>query len=205
MKNYVVYDHMSGEIRSWGASDMPPETSDDQHRVVWDCPLATPATHYVLGGVLTAYTTGQAAAKAQAPSYSALWDNAAFKWVDLRNLEDAKAETWTQIKADRDAEIYGGFVWDGSKFDTDPISISRVQGAVQLATIAMSQGQPFSIDWTLFDNSTRTLSATEMVQVGVALGVFVTTIFAAGVTLRDQINAATTLDQVDAIKWVNIF
>lgn len=200
--NYVTYTPFTGEIRSWGQCDIPiPLVHTD---VVLEG-IGTNSTHYVSNGNIVAYTGPQLAAKAAIPPYPAAWDNSAFAWIDQRSLDDAKAATWAAVKTGRDAELYDSFVWDGSRFDSDQVSQTRIQGAVQLATIALSQGQNISIDWTLYDNTTRTLSATDFVQLGVALGTFVTTLFAAGVTLRDQIVAATTVQQVDAIKWVAIF
>lgn len=76
-------------------------------------------------------------------------------------LETAKAAQWEIVKAARDAVIYGGFTYNGGTYDSDQISQSRIQGAVQLAAIATQSNQPFSLVWTLADNSTVTLDAPE--------------------------------------------
>lgn len=117
------------------------------------------------------------------------------------SLEDAKTLHWSEIKRQRSEIEYGGFVWDGSTFDSDETSRGRIQGAVSLALIAQGAGQPFSIDWTLADNTTRTLSGEEMIAVGLALGTHVATAFEIARQLREQIDAATTLQEVFAVVW----
>jgi len=92
---------------------------------------------------------------------------------------------------------FGGFTWDGSPFDSDAISQSRIQGAVQLAATAPG----FTIDWTLANNSVRNLSAADLANVGAALGMHVATQHAKARTLRSQIEAATTVAEVDAVTW----
>jgi hypothetical protein len=200
--NYVTYIAQTGEIKTWGTGDILPQASDEQ-----GLPLSgtgSPLTHYVKNGVLTAYTTPQVTTKAAQPSYLCTWSNSTFSWVDSRNLATAQNDTWNAIKAARDINLASGFTWGGSKFDSDDISQQRIQGAVQLAVLAAGAGQSFSIQWTLFDNSVRTLSGSDMISVGIALGTFVQTVFSAGVILRQQIDAATTLTTLGSISWANI-
>jgi hypothetical protein len=116
-------------------------------------------------------------------------------------LATEKVRAWARIKSERDAAIAVGFTWNGSTFDSDDLSIQRIQGAVQMATLSAAAGQPFSIQWTLADNSTRMLSGPDMVAVGLALGAFVARTFATGVSLRQAIDAAMTNDEVRSITW----
>jgi hypothetical protein len=116
-------------------------------------------------------------------------------------LAAARLRAWARIKDARDAAIASGFTWNGLVFDSDDVSQQRIQGGVQLASMAAANGQEFSIDWTVADNTTRTLSGVDMIAVGVALGAWVTSNFAAGVALRAQINAATSIDQLAEITW----
>lgn len=118
-------------------------------------------------------------------------------WEDPRTLADLKAQQWTQIKQSRSAAEYAGFTWDGSTFDSDAISQQRITGAVTMAQL----NPAFEIDWTLADNTIRTLSAPDMISVGLALGVHVATVFAKGQALRAQIEAAATREEVESIVW----
>lgn len=124
--------------------------------------------------------------------------NGALVWEDPRTLAQMKHDKWAQIKAARAAAEDGGFAWDGSTFDSDMASNLRISGAVQLAQIV---GGAFSIGWTLADNSVRTLSAAQMVAVGVAAGQHVAAQRATARALREQIQAATTPQELEAIAW----
>jgi hypothetical protein len=112
-----------------------------------------------------------------------------------------KAQAWERIKRERSAREYGGFEWDGSRFDSDPESQRRIQGAAQLATLAAAANQPFEIDWTLEDNTVRTLTGAEMIAVGMAMGVHVSTQYAIARGLRAAIEAATTPEGIEAVVW----
>lgn len=152
----------------------------------------TDATHYIDGSAVAFPVQGNPAQT---------WDWTAKAWVDQRSLDDVKAAKWTEIKAAREAIEYGSFTWDGSTFDADPVSTSRIMGAFALALAAQAAGQPYSQDWTLADNTTRTLSAADMLTVGAALGARVAGAFATASTLRAQIEAATTIEEVEDVTW----
>jgi hypothetical protein len=108
---------------------------------------------------------------------------------------------WDEFKAKRLALEFGGFYWNNSHFDSIPISQSRIQGAVILAMQAALAGQPYSVDWTLFDNTVRTLSGSDMVQVGIALGTHVISLHQISRSLHAQVFAATTVEELDAVQW----
>lgn len=116
-------------------------------------------------------------------------------------MPEARVEAWSRIKAARESVEFGPFVLGVHTFDGDSESQRRIQGAAQLATLAQATGQPFSIDWTLADNTQVTLTAAEMIGVGVALGHHVNEAHGIARTLRAQIDAATTPEQLEAIQW----
>ena len=148
----------------------------------------SPRVGYVAGGAFVPFPPK--------PHPSARFDFVTQQWVD--NLTKARELQWTRIKAARDAAEFGGFTWDGSTFDSDLTSQSRIQGAAQLAGLAP---MTFSIDWTLADNSVRTLNAMQMIAVGEALGTHVATQHTIGRGLRAAIEAATTPTAIDAVVW----
>ena len=120
-------------------------------------------------------------------------------WLDDRELHVPTDDLDSALKAARDTAEFGGFTWDGSVFDSDLTSQSRIQGAVQLAGLDPTG---FSVVWTLADNTARTLNAAQMQQVGAALGVHVNTQHVKARTLRAEIDAATTAAEVAAVEWV---
>lgn len=113
----------------------------------------------------------------------------------------AKAQAWARIKAARDRAEFGTFTWNGYTFDGDPESQRRIQGAAQLAAMAITAGVPWSIAWTLADNSTITMSAADMIAAGTSLAVSVAGAHNTARALRTQIDAAATQAELDAIQW----
>ena len=120
------------------------------------------------------------------------------QWIDPRELEAVKSDKWVEVRTARDAAEHGGFTWDGSVFDSDPESQTKIIGATQLANMNPAS---FLMDWTLQDNTVRTLTGAQMVAVGQALAVHVNAQHVLGRTLRQQIEAATTVAEVNAIHW----
>lgn len=119
------------------------------------------------------------------------------QWEDPRTLADLKAAQWTAIKQARSAAEYAGFTWDGSTFDSDALSQNRITGAVTLAQMSSS----FTIDWILADNTVRTLNQISMLQVGATLGQHVGAVFTNGVLRRAAIDAAVSVEEVEAVVW----
>lgn len=109
----------------------------------------------------------------------------------------AQQEKWSDIKRARDAEEFGTFVWNNHTFDCDETSQRRIQGAVQLAALDTN----VVMDWTLSDNSSQTFNATELQQIGQALGAHVNACHVKARGLRDQINAAQTEAELSVISW----
>ena len=114
------------------------------------------------------------------------------------SLEDLKVRKWGQIKEARNDAEYGGFTLAEMTFDSDPISQSKIQGAVQLALLAPDT---FTIDWTLKDNTVLTITKPVLLAVGIALGQHVQQVYGRGRELRTQIDSATTQGQIEAITW----
>lgn len=131
------------------------------------------------------------------PSANHAFNYASKQWEDPRTLDDLKGEKWRNIKANRDSHEYGGFTWDGSVFDSDATSQQRIAGALQLAQLSTT----FIIDWTLADNSIRTLDAQEMGYVALALGSHVSEVFSHAQELRAQIEETSSIEQLETIHW----
>lgn len=195
MPRFVVYELASGEIVSHGtcsAASLSAQAPDAAHAVLVG--EGNGANHYVRGGELVAYTPEQAAAKT-VPAPGA-WDNDTMARIYAMPLDVAKRIKWAEVKAARDAAEFGGFVWDGSTFDSDPASQSRIQGAAQLATLAQMAGDAFAIDWTLADNTVRTLSGADMLAAGMAMGQHVQAAHETARHLREAIDGADDADDL---------
>ncbi|MCM2564217.1 DUF4376 domain-containing protein [Janthinobacterium kumbetense] len=132
------------------------------------------------------------------PSEHHEYDAVADMWIDARTLDGVKVRTWERIKAARSLAETADFMCGGVLYQADK---DRIVGAAQLALMAQAAGQPYSIDWTLSDNTHLTLDAAGMIGVGAALGAHVAEAFAIALHLRGQIAAATSFDALDAIVW----
>lgn len=118
------------------------------------------------------------------------------------DIETARACKWAEIKAERDRLECGGFDMPGiGRFDSDADSRARIVGAVTAAKIAQDAGQPYSITWTLADNSPAELDAQTTIDVGLALLAHVDAIHQHSRNLRQQIDAAQDLQALDAVRW----
>lgn len=189
---FAVYDAASGKIdRIIGCPEEYVARSCAPNEAVLPVTTETDTTHYVAGGALIPFPASPA------PGYD--WDWATKGWVG--NLDASKALKWAAIKAARDAAEYGGFTFNGGTYDSDTVSVQRINGAVSMALIAQGAGQSFSIDWTRADNSVATLAGADVINLGMTLGQFVNGVHEKARQLRDQIDAATTVAAVGAIAW----
>lgn len=192
MKYFIVYDVQGKILRTGSCPDEMVEIQAGTGEMVIEG-VASEAISYV--------QNGQLVTKPKQPSPHHLFDYTIKQWVDPRTLQDIKDVKWAEIKGARNATEFGIFTWNGSTFDSDAASQSRIQGAAQLATLALMNNQMFSVDWTLADNTVRTLSAQDMIMVGTAMGEHITMQHTKARLKRKEIEAATIADQVAAITW----
>ena len=191
MKYYLQVDS-SNVI--WGAAYSDDAPGPDYVEVDFDPTgiVSRPTKHRLVNGALV--DTGQ-------PSFPShpwmVWDAAQIQWIDSRDLAAKKDAKWEQIKAARAAAEYGGFTWDGSTFDSDLASQQKIMGSAQLASLITG----YSVDWTLADNTVRSLTASDMTSVGEALGQHVNTQYVHARTLRQQIADAQTSQELESIVW----
>lgn len=134
-----------------------------------------------------------------APSKQHVFDFQSKTWIDRRTLDDRKAERWASVKRKRDAAEFGPFSWGALTFDGDAESKSRLSLAAMAAQAAIAAGDGWSVDWTLADNSTVTLSAADVIGVVQAMGANITAAHQAARIKRAAIEAATTVEELDAI------
>lgn len=194
MRTYAIFNPATGQILRMVDC---PETMIEAQLGVGEAampagPDISDATHYVMGGF-------QPMPAQPGPHHE--WDWATKQWHEPTDLEPARAAKWSQIKAARDAHENGGFDTDWGRFDSDPASQTKLIGAAQLASIALAQGAPFGIEWTLQDNTSVPLDANQMISVGVALAAHIDAAHQRGRQLRAQIEAATTLQDLESIQW----
>jgi hypothetical protein len=114
-------------------------------------------------------------------------------------LDWAKADLTRQVNELKNAKQNGTVVTPSGVIDGDDSSKIKLNGLVNMALLALQNSQPFSIDWTLADNSTVTLDANQAIQMGLAAGQYVSLVHDYARTLKDQIDSATSVADLEAI------
>lgn len=168
-------------------------TCDTAHHAASAPDAVNDHTHYAVGGTFVAFPAS--------PSTNHRWDWATKAWADPRTLAQHQTDKWTQIKAARDAAINAALTTPYGMFDCNEASRTNITDAVLMLQTLAGLGTPTTIDFTLADNSTVTLTTTQMVTVGLLLGQKVQTAHGQGRARRAAIDAATTTAQVDAVVW----
>lgn len=115
------------------------------------------------------------------------------------DLAPHRAALWSQAKAFRDFVSDGGCPTPLGVVQTDAESRLKISGAVQMAMLAQAASQPFEVSWTMKDNSTVRHSAAQTIQLGLTVGQHVNKAFEAATALRGRIEAAETLEALEAI------
>ena len=99
-------------------------------------------------------------------------------WIDPRTLDEIKTQKWNEIKAERDQLEFGGFEFEGNTYDSDQVSQGRIMGAVFVGTDQV---------WTLADNTTVELSASQLQQLYVTLQLHIASVHERGRIARAAI------------------
>lgn len=135
------------------------------------------------------------------PSQWHVFDWPTHQWVDSRGLGEFKDAKWEEVKAAREASINAPLATPYGSFDSGPADRANITDAVLMAQTLAALGQPVSIEFTLADNTVSTLNASQMVEVGLILGAKVQDAYATARSLREAIESAGTIAEVDAIHW----
>lgn len=124
------------------------------------------------------------------PSPHHIFDYTTKQWIDPRTLDEIKAQKWAEIKAMRDRLEFGGFEFEGNIYDSNQVSQGRIMGA---AAAGLDQV------WTLADNSTVNLTASQLQQLYAALQAHIASVHERGRIARQIIFEAETKEQVEEI------
>jgi hypothetical protein len=112
-------------------------------------------------------------------------------------LANAKAQRWELIKGLRNIRDTSGFRYLDKWFDSDTAARRNISDAVQIASLAAN----YTVEWTLADDSSILLNAEQVKGMGIALGTHVNQNHQISKNLRSQIMAATTLQEVEGVRW----
>ena len=112
------------------------------------------------------------------------------QWVDTRAIDELKSQKWAEVKSQRDQLEFGGFEFEGGVYDSNQVSQGRIMGA---AVAGVDQV------WTLADNTTVELSASQLQQLYAALQAHIASVHEKGRIARQLIYEAETKEQVEEI------
>lgn len=118
--------------------------------------------------------------------------------IPTPTLEELKEAKRAEINQARDASEQGGFEYMGKVFDSDPISCQRISMAAQAMALAP---EGTTITWTTQDNTTIELNKTQLAGMVVALAEWSNTCHQKATTLKAQIDAAETAEELELITW----
>lgn len=113
------------------------------------------------------------------------------QWIDPRSLDDIKAQKWAEIKVQRDQLEFGGFEFEGNIYDSNQVSQGRIMGAT-LAGVDQV--------WTLADNTTVSLTASQLQQLYASLQAHIASVHERGRIARQLIFKSETKEQVESIQ-----
>ena len=108
------------------------------------------------------------------PAPHMTWDEMARQWVDMRTQVEKDADLWSRIKLDRDATAEAPLTvlingMPPLTFDADAGSQREILSAALRAWMAVTSRTPWSITWTLANNTEVELTAEQVIAVFEAL------------------------------------
>lgn len=118
------------------------------------------------------------------------FDFATRQWLDVRNIEDVRAQRWNELKQQRGALEFGGFEYAGNIYDSDQVSQGRIMGA---AAAGIDQV------WTLANNTTVNLTGDELKELYATLQAHVASLHERGRLARFNIDVAMTPQDIEAV------
>lgn len=116
-------------------------------------------------------------------------------------LASAKAKKWTEVKQWRANEIDTPLTTPYGILQCAAEDRQNITDAVLLAQTLSGLQQTVAIPWTLADNTISIFDADKMVTVGLLLGQKTQAAHARARLRRAEIDAATTITEVDAVVW----
>lgn len=147
------------------------------------------------------YTGYEFLQKPECPGPHHSWTKAT-GWADLRNIEYVKAERRDYINKARSIANQASFTYDGKEIAADRLSRSDIDGVHGYITMVGSFPTGWPGGWKAMDNTYVQISTTaEWVSLYTAMVNQGTINFGKAQSLKQQIDAATTIAEVEAVVW----
>lgn len=141
-----------------------------------------------------------------------IWSPSTISWIvrdktpeEIQNeLIDAKNNRLNYITECRDKDFNVlTTIWNNDTWDAREKDSTRVANVLTMIEQANQQGipTPSVVDWRTYDDQSRSLSISELIQLGASMFQAQQIIWYKQAMLKDQILAATTVAEVNAIVW----
>ena len=129
------------------------------------------------------------------------WATSSRLWIPVPTLVYEKRMQAQRIKAAAKAEDQTDITISGNVLAADFASRATLYQKVMIAQLAAQDGQPFSVDWQLADDTVVTLNANQVKAIVRAINTREDAIRTKAHTLLAAIKSATTTEEVLAITW----
>jgi len=180
----VGYDEVTGEVTSQTSAYRV-----EEGKLYVSAPTPMPA--YVLGG--------QVHPVPARPSPAHVWAWETKAWVP--DVELVRLHKCEELKRSRDAVEFSDFTYAGYVLDGDAEAQRRLATLVSVSKTAIASGYPFTKEFTLADNSVVEFTAEDFLGIEMAKIWQVEAAFTKYRSLRAQAEAATTVEELEAISW----
>lgn len=131
------------------------------------------------------------------------WDATARRWVAQPTLTALKVDARERIKAAREAAVSEPKVTAYGIFDATLEARSNLAGVVAMAQTAAKLGLPSTVSYTLADNTRPEFTLEQLEYAALQVGAQVQACYDHAEALFQQIEAATTAEQLDAVQWTS--
>lgn len=139
--------------------------------------------------------------KPEQPSNYHKFDYVSKSWKDPRTLEEIKLIKWKEIKEVRDSEINSPITTPYGVFDGSTTARQNLNQVLMSINTKVTRKQPVSINFTLYDNTVVKLNSDNLQDVGVLLTDREQVIRTKATALRNTIDTATTIEEVNNVVW----
>ena len=129
------------------------------------------------------------------------WSATTLRWVSSRTLLAVKLARLEVLKAEARVRGEANITVGVHEFEANTESRNALFQKWQIATAAVADGLPFSVDWTKANNTEVTLTALQVKAILRAIDSRNDQLRATYRTLRAQVQAATTVVLVEAVTW----
>lgn len=136
------------------------------------------------------------------------WNFLNLEWI-VRNVSEQEINNLKQLRLNyitesRELDLNAlTCQWNNDTWDARETDSTRIANVLTMIEQANNQNipTPSIVNWRTFDDQTRTLTVPELIQLGASMFQAQQVVWYKQAALKDQILAATTVAEVNAVVW----